>query len=50
MSIIEINGLTKDYGNHKGIFDLSFDVREGKGRYSDILARTVPEKLLPSAT
>lgn len=30
MSIIEINGLTKDYGSHKGIFDLTFDVREGE--------------------
>jgi ABC-2 type transport system ATP-binding protein len=30
MSIIEINGLTKDYGNHKGIFDLSFRVNEGE--------------------
>jgi ABC-2 type transport system ATP-binding protein len=30
MSIIEINGLTKDYGNHKGIFDLTFHVREGE--------------------
>ncbi|MDF2941446.1 MAG: transporter related [Herbinix sp.] len=30
MSIIEINGLTKDYGNHKGIFDLTFQVKEGE--------------------
>jgi ABC-2 type transport system ATP-binding protein len=30
MSIIEINGLTKDYGDHKGIFDLTFQVREGE--------------------
>ncbi|MDF2905551.1 MAG: transporter related [Herbinix sp.] len=30
MSIIEINGLTKDYGNHKGIFNLSFQVKEGE--------------------
>ncbi len=30
MSIIEINELTKDYGNHKGIFDLSFQVKEGE--------------------
>lgn len=30
MSIIEINGLTKDYGNHKGIFDLTFHVSEGE--------------------
>lgn len=30
MSVIEINGLTKDYGNHKGIFDLTFQVQEGE--------------------
>ncbi len=30
MSIIEINGLTKDYGNHKGIFDLTFHVGDGE--------------------
>lgn len=30
MSIIDINGLTKDYGNHKGIFDLTFNVKEGE--------------------
>lgn len=30
MSIIEINGLTKDYGNHKGIFNLTFNVKEGE--------------------
>jgi ABC-2 type transport system ATP-binding protein len=30
MSVIEINGLTKDYGNHKGIFNLTFSVREGE--------------------
>lgn len=30
MSVIEINGLTKDYGNHKGIFNLSFQVNEGE--------------------
>ncbi|MDF2514671.1 MAG: transporter related [Herbinix sp.] len=30
MSMIEINGLTKDYGNHKGIFNLSFQVKEGE--------------------
>ncbi len=30
MSIIEISGLTKDYGNHKGIFDLSLRVKEGE--------------------
>jgi len=30
LSVIEINGLTKDYGNNKGIFDLSFRVEEGE--------------------
>ncbi|NLP35445.1 MAG: ABC transporter ATP-binding protein [Clostridiales bacterium] len=30
MSVIEINGLTKDYGNHKGIFNLSFQINEGE--------------------
>jgi len=28
--IINIEGLTKDYGNHKGIFDLTFCVEEGE--------------------
>lgn len=30
MSIIDIKGLTKDYGDHKGIFDLTFSVKEGE--------------------
>jgi ABC-2 type transport system ATP-binding protein len=30
MSVIEINGLTKDYGNHKGIFGLTFQVQKGE--------------------
>lgn len=30
MSIIEISGLTKDYGNRKGIFDLTFQINEGE--------------------
>lgn len=30
MSIIEINGLTKDYGDHKGNFDLTFNIEEGE--------------------
>ncbi len=30
MAMIEMKGLTKDYGNHRGIFDLSFGVREGE--------------------
>lgn len=28
--IIKINNLTKDYGNHKGIFDVSFALKEGE--------------------
>lgn len=30
MPIIKINGLTKDYGDHKGIFNLTFTVKEGE--------------------
>lgn len=30
MSIIEIHNVTKDYGNHKGIFDLSFSIEKGE--------------------
>ena len=30
MPVIEINGLTKDYGDHRGIFGLSFTVEEGE--------------------
>ena len=30
MNTIEINHLTKDYGHHHGIFDLSFSVKEGE--------------------
>jgi ABC-2 type transport system ATP-binding protein len=30
MSIIDIKGLTKDYGNHKGIFDLTLQINEGE--------------------
>jgi ABC-2 type transport system ATP-binding protein len=30
MSTIEMNGLTKDYGNHKGIFDLTLQVKQGE--------------------
>lgn len=30
MSIIKINGLTKDYGNHRGIFDLTLTIKEGE--------------------
>ncbi|HIY01293.1 MAG TPA: ABC transporter ATP-binding protein [Candidatus Blautia faecipullorum] len=30
MDVIHIAGLTKDYGNNKGIFDLSFSLRQGE--------------------
>ncbi len=30
MDIIQINELTKDYGDHKGIFDVSFSIKEGE--------------------
>ena len=30
MSVININNLTKDYGNNKGIFDLSFKIERGE--------------------
>ena len=30
MSVVEINGLTKDYGNDKGIFDVSFKIEKGE--------------------
>ena len=29
-ALIEVSGLTKDYGAGRGIFDLSFDVAEGE--------------------
>lgn len=30
MSVIELNGLTKDYGNGQGIFDLDLSINEGE--------------------
>lgn len=30
MSVISIRNLTKDYGNHKGVFDVSFEVHQGE--------------------
>lgn len=30
MSVIEVNHITKDYGNHKGVFDVSFAVEKGE--------------------
>jgi len=28
--IIKVSNLTKDYGNNKGIFDVSFSINEGE--------------------
>lgn len=30
MSVIAVNNLTKDYGNSKGVFDLSLDIKKGE--------------------
>lgn len=30
MSVVEINGLTKDYGNGKGVFDVAFKIEKGE--------------------
>ena len=30
MNVIEINHITKDYGNKRGIFDVSFTVKKGE--------------------
>ena len=30
MSVISIKNLTKDYGNNKGVFDLSFEIPKGE--------------------
>ena len=30
MSVIEIHQITKDYGDHKGVFDVSFTVEKGE--------------------
>ena len=30
MEIIKSNNLTKDYGNGKGIFDVSFTIKKGE--------------------
>ncbi len=30
LSVIEINGLTRDYGNGKGVFDLNFSIQAGE--------------------
>lgn len=30
MNIIEVQNLTKEYGNHRGIFNLNFEVQQGE--------------------
>lgn len=30
MDLIDIRNLTKNYGNHKGIFDVSFSIKKGE--------------------
>ncbi len=30
MKVIEINNLTKDYGNNRGIFDINLDIEKGE--------------------
>lgn len=30
MSVIEISHITKDYGRGRGVFDVSFDVKQGE--------------------
>lgn len=30
MSVVEVNHVTKDYGNQRGVFDISFDIKEGE--------------------
>lgn len=30
MSVIEVNGVTKDYGHHQGVFDVNFTVEKGE--------------------
>ena len=30
MSVIEVNGLTKDYGYGKGVFDINLNINEGE--------------------
>ena len=29
-SIIQVNGLTKNYGSHRGIIDVTFEISEGE--------------------
>ena len=30
MGIIEVSNITKDYGNNKGVFDVTFSVNKGE--------------------
>lgn len=30
MAVLKVDHLTKDYGNHKGVFDVSFEINEGE--------------------
>ena len=30
MNVMEVEGLTKDFGNNRGIFDLSFSLKPGE--------------------
>lgn len=30
MSILKVDHLTKDYGDNKGVFDLSFEIEKGE--------------------
>lgn len=48
MNAVQINHITKDYGNSRGIFDVSLSVK--KERYTVSLALTAQEKQLQSGT
>ena len=30
MGVLKVKNLTKDYGNNKGVFDVSFEIEEGE--------------------
>ena len=47
-NIIEIDHITKDYGNGRGVFDISFQVK--KGEVLGFLGPTVPARLPRSAS
>jgi hypothetical protein len=46
MHAIELEGLTKDYGNGRGVFDLELDIDGAKS--SVFSAPTAPERPPPS--